>query len=102
MNSTSNEMSQQKSLHTPGPWTADGLIVMDESGEVVASVIDLPDDQSRCESDALLVAAAPELLDALKAALPFIDAHRKTTGGDGDLTAALMRHVIAKAEGGAA
>lgn len=43
--------------------------------------------------------AAPDMLAALKQALPILDAHRRASGGDGDITAALVRSAIAKAEG---
>jgi hypothetical protein len=44
-------------------------------------------------------AMVQELIAALEQALKVVDAHRRATGGDGDITAALMRSAIAKARG---
>ena len=46
-----------------------------------------------------LIAAAPDLLAALKQCLPLVDAYRRMAGGDGDVSAQLARFVIARAEG---
>lgn len=64
-------MSEAK--HTPGPWRVYGAqngnyrIVYNESGNWLAEVFDdgepIP---GRVEADALLIAAAPEMLDALR------------------------------------
>jgi hypothetical protein len=51
---------------------------------------------------ARLIAAAPDMLQALRQALPIVDSHRRMAGGDGDATALLMRHVISTAEPGGA
>lgn len=40
-----------------------------------------------------------ELLCLLRQTLPLVDAYRRVTAGDGDLTASVIRHVIAKVEG---
>ena len=85
--------------HTPGPWSADecrsGFAVYAyKSGE---AVVQTEDDEGRYgtianEANARLIAAAPELLDALRLVL----AH------DGALTGAdwtAIRAAIAKAEG---
>jgi hypothetical protein len=49
--------------------------------------------------DARLIAAAPDMLDALKIALRFVDAIRRVSGGDGDATALQIRDAIQKATG---
>ena len=49
--------------------------------------------------DASLIAAAPELLEAIKSCLPIIDEYRRISGGDGDLSAMNARRAIDKAEG---
>jgi len=86
------------SAHTPGPWrvqvmaNGEGLIcVLPASNLAVADCCDM--------ADARLIAAAPDMLDALKAALKIVDAYRKISGGDGDVTALTMRQTIAKATG---
>ena len=95
-----------KTQHTPGPWTihadTDGWpLVMSGgvAGRIVANVNpqSCPDESSApefvempCEANARLIAAAPELLDACKAALsddqPYIEKCRtaiaKATGSE--------------------
>jgi hypothetical protein len=107
--------------HTPGEWEASGCTIY--SGETILAVTycegnrelhpnihenDTPPDSDGEEhgdgweeawKNARLIAAAPELLAALKKALPIVDAYRKVSLGDGDLTAANIRAAIAKAEG---
>ena len=55
------------------------------------------------ESDGRMVrrwmSAAPELLAALEQCLPLIDAYRRDSGGDGDLSAMAARAAIKKARG---
>jgi len=49
--------------------------IENENGEMIAQVCDL-DDFPACHNRALLMAAAPELLDALYLALPFVEDHK--------------------------
>lgn len=66
--------------HTPGPWMH---IPAGRSGYAICapatgSVVTTADEDGRygvidSEQDALLIAAAPEMLEALKAALPHIE-----------------------------
>ena len=68
-------MEQQK--HTPGPWEAEWhrkykqWNVFPESGKAVVSVTDLCGEYSKeeTEANARLIAAAPELLEALQGLL---------------------------------
>ena len=56
------------SKHTPGLWTVVNTKVMAESGSIeVASVSDYVTTTPRQAANARLIAAAPELLDALRA-----------------------------------
>lgn len=59
--------------HTPGPWNVTGLYVRERDGGLVASIIDLWHDQKTPKAEknanAQLIAAAPELLAALQAAV---------------------------------
>lgn len=50
--------NQEKCAHTPGPWDASGLTVYDTCLDGVAS--------THTAADAHLIAAAPELLEALE------------------------------------
>ena len=66
--------------HTPGPWSVDGIAsvkgtssldypITDQRGLCVAHVIfneDGGDNREECHADANLIAAAPELLEALE------------------------------------
>lgn len=80
--------------HTPGPWEAlwpkfDSVIVDDEE-RVIASVSFSDHGDKECEANAWLIAAAPELLSALKFLLEL--------GADDDRRIA-AEQAIAKAEG---
>ena len=83
--------------HTPGPWIADGTTVMTSDGIYlhVATTHFLTD---RPEANARLIAAAPEMYEALKALVESLDWEAKRSGttyaGHEDARAA-----IAKAEG---
>lgn len=58
---------QDQVKHTPGPWRFDGLYsIVSDSGESVAHDLDV---SPNCEANACLIAAAPELLGALKGSL---------------------------------
>jgi len=50
---------------------------------------------------ARLIAAAPDLLAALRDCLPIVDAMRRKTGGEGDTAAMNARAAISKVERGA-
>jgi hypothetical protein len=109
--------------HTPGPWftkdrlNANGnLMILTVDDRMIATVwpgavIDkLPYDLP-AEANATLIAAAPDLLDALKWALDMVpcgcqlDARLKNGGdchgldGEPDCWRADLAHVVAKAEG---
>jgi len=81
--------------YTPGPWRKSNISphIYGPENEYLAI----------CENplNARLIAVAPEMLEALKKALPIVDAYRKVSLGDGDMTAANIRAAIAKAEGNA-
>lgn len=89
--------------HNLGPWTVgqsrnvvvSTRAVNDADGVTVCNLGIYASDES-----GRLIAAAPDMLDALKAALRIVDAHRRVSGGDGDATALLIRTAIAKAIGG--
>lgn len=94
--------------HTPGPWAfvQDGLTLVrgvsdDDFHQVVAACASDFLTNAECEANASLIAAAPDLLDALKLALDWIDAIPDGTllpvmpGFDRDW----VNDLIAKAEG---
>jgi hypothetical protein len=102
--------------HTPGPWNTDEQVIFASSGEAVASTwkfgqFDVGGRGSHAEADAnaRLIAAAPELLAALKSALSWITVLTETSPGNAedmrdmehkrDYLGAELRAAIAKAEG---
>lgn len=87
--------------HTAGPWLVSETFAVGPAGEIVACT---PHNHSRKEANARLIAAAPELLEALQGLVRFTDAVRVQVGmGKTQLERlAKARAAIAKAEGGAA
>ena len=85
------------SKHTPGPWIADGDLILAADNWRVASCHRFPnnDDTAR-PANARLIAAAPELLEALQAIAGTdpVDSAR-----DPQHLVAIARAAIAKAEG---
>lgn len=81
--------------HTPGPWHVGmkpGPIVYGPKGEQV-SPLNIMLDPEEAKANARLIAAAPELLDALKSVLPYL--------GE-EVSSSVMRKVhdaLSKAEG---
>ena len=88
-------------MHTPGPWTiqeqADGHLGIYQTHALVATIRHKPEESA----NARLIAAAPDLLAALEACLPIVDAHRRYALGEGDVTAMTARATIARAKGAA-
>jgi len=87
------------SKHTPGPWKFEDEYVRTASGELIADPYCRPTAETRpgeMESNAVLIAAAPELLAALQGYLI-------ATSGNGDPVAAVAeeaaRAALAKATG---
>lgn len=90
-------MSTKKlSAHTPGPWKFGELSreVITLRGRAVAAPpeSDGPDDDAAWEVDARLIAAAPDMLAALRAALEDLEFLREMPA-----TQAQIRAVLAKA-----
>ena len=83
------------STHTPGPWHYetgdDGAVVY--TGFTIAKI---PIDGSDWQSNAHLIAAAPDLLAALEAALTAVEYYHEHEGCDAMLDQA--RAAIAKAQ----
>jgi len=107
-----------KTKHTPGPWIVeechniDGskFLTINGQGPHGAWLADIQgglinghpaDVTEKHLANACLIAAAPDLLEALHQCLTLVDAHRKAALGEGDLAALNARAAIAKAEGNA-
>ena len=62
--------------HTPAPWKIDGahstrvLLIIDAKGHAIGEIVD-----TRNPANAKLIAAAPDLLEALLTALPYVEDH---------------------------
>lgn len=84
----------EKAQHTPGPWTLDpganGWSLINNGQDVTAEPFDCS------EADARLIAAAPEMLAALRR---FLTAEREQSEGIRSQAAAMARVAIAQAEG---
>lgn len=63
-------------MHTPAPWKIDAahstrvLLLNDAKGYAIGEIVD-----TRNPANARLIAAAPDLLEALCTALPFVEDH---------------------------
>lgn len=85
------------SKHTPGPWIMDtgddGAVVYDPNAGTIANI---PPDLRAWEANARLMAAAPDLLEALEGLIN-ICTHPKATKADIRMIALEARAAIAKA-----
>jgi hypothetical protein len=94
--------------HTPGPWQyypevlRDDGVVARAGDKSVTDPIALPvvcDSRSTMLANARLIAAAPELLEALKRILPSAIAYEMDSDGYDEDDIIFAQHVITKAEG---
>lgn len=91
--------------HTPGPWAVgthtgygdiDGVLVEDTNSGLVVAIALVDVEELPGDANARLIAAAPEMLEALEQALRYIEADECAHGrqfGDGNV----VRAAIAKA-----
>lgn len=93
--------------HTPGPWQANkrhnGWDVYAPDKRVVAEIYRVAEPEI-CEANARLVAAAPELLEAAKRFIAWIDSGKRGFPSESKLDAAVTetRTAVAKATTGQA
>lgn len=96
---------------TPGPWKIRNMWITDKTELVTIAKMECYSQFEACnshhkvkagqlkrEADARLISLAPEMAEALRACLPFVDICRKVTGGEGDIAAANIRAMLAKLE----
>jgi hypothetical protein len=105
-----------KAKHTAGPWEIEPkerrdypLFVMDKEGNRIAkcdglNVADFGPTPEQCKANARLISASPEMLEALKATVAYLDNVtyiKVKKGGDGSLPypKALIESAIIAAEG---
>lgn len=93
--------------HTPGPWVFDGICQIVEGERPHMRICFLPSDHHEYASskpNAHLIAAAPELLEALKIARECVAycrrAHKDAQSGTGFPVEIILDAAIAKATGG--
>jgi len=85
--------------HTTGPWHMEAIstvghyTVTDADGLTVCNTLPMSRDNAR------LIAAAPEMLDALYAALPYVEEGEEFNHSDKRNLSKTIRALIAKAEG---
>lgn len=91
--------------HTPGPWSSDGIdgeySILAANGNPVCSVL-IGCENTEWSQTLALIAAAPDLLEALHSLLPFLEnvEKDKLVGDEGCIWAVeLVRAAIAKAAG---
>jgi len=90
-----------KNKHTPSPWKFCNDTLCQATGNYLhlGTFVDSPGLGHATKANRSLIESAPDLLEALENAIPIIDAYRRVSGGDGDLTALSARRAIAKATG---
>jgi hypothetical protein len=96
--------TMQNTPYTPGPWTVDGhadnQIVWSGPDERVCFLAHSNgQDTQRDIATGLLISAAPDLLEAARNAVKFIEEYHPNAAFNGHTDA--LRAAIAKAEGGA-
>jgi hypothetical protein len=94
-------MSREAMKHTPGPWNYDrsGYSLYVNSGRELVTALSMDGKRlETSEANARLIAAAPDLLEALKSVIAWLDAPDESAFSDSQL--ALARAAIAKATGG--
>jgi len=103
MNTTTEIPATPRPAHTPGPWailpnTPHFVRAMHpaEGMQPVATVYHF---NGELAANARLIAAAPELLEALEAVLPDLEHYVATHGPGPDKRLAIARAAIAKARG---
>lgn len=83
--------------HTAGPWHRFKDEINNSDGLTVARFVEfVPQYRAESEANANLLAAAPDLLNACRAALPLVGSHPHTSS---HTRFALLEDAIAKAEG---
>ena len=94
-------MRREAMKHTPGPWNYDrsGYSLYVNSGRELVTALSMDGKRlETSEANARLIAAAPDLLEALKSVIAWLDASDESAFSDSQL--ALARAAIAKATGG--
>lgn len=101
-------MSNSKTKHTPGPWVIGQSGDLDTpifcNGKDAINVFAGETGQLQAEANARLIAAAPEMLEALERIIDQIDSTTSRVSNNYELLHAILigaRTAVAKAKGGA-
>jgi hypothetical protein len=90
---------ESETKHTPGPWIASGAKVLDKRQTLLADVHQTASRPSADESaaNARLIAAAPELYEALRVLLDAAESLLRETGGVEPAGLRMARAALARA-----
>ena len=83
--------------HTPAPWKIDGahstrvLLINDAKCYAIGEIVD-----TRNPANATLIAAAPDLLEALCTALPFVEDHAEDHASSGVYKSGAVARAVAQ------
>jgi len=83
--------------HTPAPWKIDGahstrvLLINDAKGHAIGEIVD-----TRNPANAKLIAAAPDLLEALLTALPYVEDHANDHAQSGVYKSGAVARAVAQ------
>jgi hypothetical protein len=83
--------------HTPGPWSVNDYGFIDADGEEDAIEVITSSKRGTEEANLRLIAAAPDLLEALEFALPMVEHYHEREGASATLY--IVKRAIAKAKG---
>jgi hypothetical protein len=90
---------EQKAEHTPGPWEVRDRWYISRPGKMALAEVkcgDVPFEATEIhEANARLIAAAPDLLEALKEALPYVQNAYEFSFPDFKETEAIEERIIA-------
>ena len=89
--------------HTPGPWEANGVLVVASNDSFrtlfECKPLTMTLSVEECEANAHLIAAAPELLEACKEALNYVQGHNNDEQYYTPRIERKLEQAIAKAQG---
>lgn len=101
--------TEEKSKHTPGPWEIVGVYFEDDKGLLAITagsrkktgvcLLSKYKNTSEASATAMLIAAAPDLLEACKTALASMQRYGIEQGSKEEKEVLIIEQAVAKAEG---
>ena len=96
-------LTEQGPRWTPGPWRADGLqVIADDRGVIAKIPTPHTDGTFDCEANARLIAAVPELYEALREQIKYLETFLRRDGSSQETVDYYTLHAraaLAKADG---